>query len=125
MKITEFKTYQVEPRWLFLKLETDEGICGWGEPVIEGKASTVEACVREMMPYVIGRDPREIEDIFQVLYRGAFYRGGAIISSAISGIEQALWDIKGKYYHMPVYEMLGGKVRDRIKMYAHISASHT
>lgn len=120
MKITEFKTYQVEPRWLFLKLETDEGICGWGEPVIEGKASTVEACVREMMPYVIGRDPREIEDIFQVLYRGAFYRGGAIISSAISGIEQALWDIKGKIYGMPVYEFLGGKCRSDIDVYGWI-----
>ena len=120
MKITGFKTYQVEPRWLFLKLETDEGICGWGEPVIEGKASTVEACVREMMPYVIGRDPREIEDIFQVLYRGAFYRGGAIISSAISGIEQALWDIKGKFYGMPVYEFLGGKCRSDIDVYGWI-----
>ena len=120
MKITEFKTYQVEPRWLFLKLETDEGICGGGEPVIEGKASTVEACVREMMPYVIGRDPREIEDIFQVLYRGAFYRGGAIISSAISGIEQALWDIKGKFYGMPVYEFLGGKCRSDIDVYGWI-----
>ena len=120
MKITEFKTYQVEPRWLFLKLETDEGICGWGEPVIEGKASTVEACVREMMPYVIGRDPREIEAIFQVLYRGAFYRGGAIISSAISGIEQALWDIKGKFYGMPVYEFLGGKCRSDIDVYGWI-----
>ncbi len=120
MKITGFKTYQVEPRWLFLKLETDEGICGWGEPVIEGKASTVEACVREMMPYVIGRDPREIEDIFQVLYRGAFYRGGPIVSSAISGIEQALWDIKGKYYGIPVYEFLGGKCRDSIDVYGWI-----
>ena len=120
MKITGFKTYQVEPRWLFLKLETDEGICGWGEPVIEGKASTVEACVREMMPYVTGRDPREIEDIFQVLYRGAFYRGGAIISSAISGIEQALWDIKGKFYGMPVCEFLGGKCRSDIDVYGWI-----
>ena len=120
MKITGFRTYQVEPRWLFLKLETDEGICGWGEPVIEGKASTVEACVREMMPYIEGRDPREIEDIFQVLYRGAFYRGGPILSSAISGIEQALWDIKGKYYGMPVYEFLGGRCRSDIDVYGWI-----
>jgi len=120
MKITGYKMYQVEPRWLFLKLETDEGVCGWGEPVIEGKASTVEACVREMMPYIIGKDPRNIEDIFQILYRGAFYRGGAIISSAISGIEQALWDIKGKYYGLPVYEFLGGKCRDNIDVYGWI-----
>lgn len=120
MKITGFKTYQVEPRWLFLKLETDEGICGWGEPVIEGKASTVEACVKEMMPYILGQDPRNIEDIFQILYRGAFYRGGAVISSAISGIEQALWDIKGKFYGLPVYEFLGGKCRDNIDVYGWI-----
>lgn len=120
MKITGYKTYQVEPRWLFLKIETDEGIAGWGEPVIEGKASTVEACVREMMPYIMGKDPRNIEDIFEMLYRGAFYRGGPIVSSAISGIEQALWDIKGKYYGLPVYEFLGGKCRDNIDVYGWI-----
>ncbi len=120
MKITKLNLYTVPPRWLFLKIETDQGIYGWGEPVIEGKADTVKACVKEMEEYLIGKDPRNIEDIWQTLYRAAFYRGGPIISSAISGIEQALWDIKGKYYNMPVYEFLGGKCRDKIKVYCWI-----
>ncbi|MGI8316713.1 galactonate dehydratase [Halobacillus mangrovi] len=120
MKITDFKLYQVPPRWLFLKIETDEGISGWGEPVVEGRAHTVAACVTELMDYLVGQDPRKIEDHFQLLYRGGFYRGGPILMSAISGIEQALWDIKGKYHDMPVYEMLGGSVRDRIQVYSWI-----
>ncbi|UOR11520.1 galactonate dehydratase [Halobacillus amylolyticus] len=120
MKITNFKLYQVPPRWLFLKIETDEGVVGWGEPVVEGRAHTVAACVTELMDYLIGQDPRKIEDHFQVLYRGGFYRGGPILMSAISGIEQALWDIKGKFYNMPVYEMLGGAVRDDIQVYSWI-----
>ncbi|MBE6591051.1 MAG: galactonate dehydratase [Ruminococcaceae bacterium] len=117
MKITNITLYPVEPRWMFLKIDTDEGISGWGEPVIEGKAATVAACVREMSDYIIGKDPRNIEDIWQVLYRGAFYRGGPVTTSAISGIEQALWDIKGKYYNLPVYEFLGGACRDNIRVY--------
>ncbi|WP_313525665.1 galactonate dehydratase [Anaerotignum sp.] len=120
MKIVDLKLYQVPPRWLFLKIETDEGVYGWGEPVIEGKASTVAACVKEMSDYLIGRNPLEIEDIWQTLYRGAFYRGGPIITSAISGIEQALWDIKGKYYNAPVYELLGGACRKNIDVYCWI-----
>ncbi len=117
MKITKLTLYPVQPRWLFLKIDTDEGISGWGEPVIEGKADTVGACVKEMEPYLLGRDPRQIEDIWQTLYRGAFYRGGPILSSAISGIEEALWDIKGKFYGMPVYEFLGGACRTNIPVY--------
>ncbi|MGV2620815.1 UNVERIFIED_CONTAM: galactonate dehydratase [Halobacillus marinus] len=120
MKIIDFKLYQLPPRWLFLKIETDIGVCGWGEPVVEGRTHTVAACVTELMDYLIGKDPRHIEDHFQVLYRGGFYRGGPILMSAISGIEQALWDIKGKYYHMPVHEMLGGSVRDNIQVYSWI-----
>lgn len=120
MKITDFKLYQIEPRWLFLKIETDEGISGWGEPIVEGRADTVGAGVTELMDYLIGKDPRNIEDHFQVMYRGGFYRGGPILMSAISGIEQALWDIKGKYYNIPVYEMLGGAVRDNIQVYSWI-----
>lgn len=117
MKITEISLYKVPPRWLFLKIQTDAGIYGWGEPVIEGKADTVAACVREMADYIIGKDPLRIEDIWQTLYRGAFYRGGPIITSAISGIEQALWDIKGKHYNAPVYELLGGACRENIDVY--------
>lgn len=117
MKITKLTLYPVAPRWMFLKIDTDEGISGWGEPVIEGKAATVAACVNEMAGYIIGKDPRNIEDIWQTLYRGAFYRGGPVISSAISGIEQALWDIKGKFYNMPVYEFLGGACRENTRVY--------
>jgi len=117
MKITKLTLYPVAPRWMFLKMDTDEGISGWGEPVIEGKAHTVAACVKEMEPYLLGQDPRNIEDIWQVLYRGAFYRGGPVTTSAISGIEQALWDIKGKFYNMPVYEFLGGACRQRMPVY--------
>ncbi len=102
MKITGLELFKVAPRWLFLKTTTDEGICGWGEPVIEGKADTVAAAVQEFSPLLIGRDPFAIEDIFQTLYRGGFYRGGPILSSAISGIEQTLWDIKGKALNVPV-----------------------
>ncbi|UJF32920.1 galactonate dehydratase [Paenibacillus hexagrammi] len=120
MKITKLELFKVPPRWLFLKVETDEGISGWGEPVVEGKADTVAAAVREMSEHIIGTDPMRIEDLFQVLYRGGFYRGGPILSSAISGIEQALWDIKGKFYGAPVYDLLGGACRDRTRVYSWI-----
>lgn len=117
MKIRFYELFQVPPRWLFLKITTESGVCGWGEPVVEGRAATVKACVGEMMEALIGRDAGDIEDIFQTLYRTGFYRGGPVLTSAISGIEQALWDIKGKYHNMPVYEFLGGKVRDKIRVY--------
>src|SRR5690606_36256575 len=117
MKITRLSTWHAAPRWLFLRIDTDEGISGWGEPVIEGRADTVEAAVRELGDYLVGRDPARINDLWQVLYRGGFYRGGAILMSAIAGIDQALWDIKGKALGVPVYQLLGGLVRDRIKTY--------
>ncbi|TAA42395.1 galactonate dehydratase [Pseudoxanthomonas winnipegensis] len=117
MKITRLTTYHAAPRWLFLKVETDEGITGWGEPVIEGKARSVEAAVHELSQYVVGQDPARINDLWQTLYRGGFYRGGAILMSAIAGIDQALWDIKGKALGVPVYQLLGGLVRDRMKTY--------
>ena len=120
MKIKEIELFKVPPRWLFLKVTTDEGIEGWGEPVIEGRADTVKACVEELKYYLIGKDPQRIEDIWQVLYRSGFYRGGPVLMSAISGIDQALWDIKGKYYQAPVYELMGGKCRENIKVYSWI-----
>jgi galactonate dehydratase len=120
LKITKLTTWQVPPRWLFLKIETDEGIVGWGEPVIEGRATTVEAAVHECSDVLIGRDPRRIEDIWQTLYRGGFYRGGPILMSAMAGIDQALWDIKGKALDVPVHELLGGAVRERMRMYCWI-----
>lgn len=120
LKIKSLELFKVPPRWLFLKITTQSGIYGWGEPVIEGKADTVAAAVKEMEQYLIGRNAGDIEDIWQTLYRAAFYRGGPILSSAISGIEQALWDIKGKYYHTPIYELFGGAVRDKLKVYCWI-----
>ncbi|MBD9367675.1 galactonate dehydratase [Xanthomonas sp. XNM01] len=117
MKITRLTTFHAAPRWLFLKVETDAGIAGWGEPVIEGRARSVEAAVHELADYLVGRDPRRINDLWQTLYRAGFYRGGAILMSAIAGIDQALWDIKGKDLGVPVYQLLGGLVRDRMKTY--------
>lgn len=120
MKISMVETFKVPPRWLFLKVTTDEGIIGWGEPVVEGRASTVEACVQELQPYLIGKNPMNIEDIWNELYRGGFYRGGPILMSAIAGIDQALWDIKGKYYDAPVYDLLGGTCREKTRVYSWI-----
>ncbi|MCU6496832.1 galactonate dehydratase [Rugamonas sp. A1-17] len=118
MKIIKLTTYRVPPRWMLLKIETDEGVVGWGEPVIEGRARTVETAVQEMESYLIGQDPARINDLWQTMYRAGFYRGGPITMSAIAGIDQALWDIKGKVMGKPVYELLGGLVRDRMKMYS-------
>ncbi|STU56712.1 galactonate dehydratase [Klebsiella pneumoniae] len=118
MKITNITTYRLPPRWMFLKIETDEGIVGWGEPVIEGRARTVEAAVHEFGDYLIGQDPARINDLWQVMYRGGFYRGGPIMMSAIAGIDQALWDIKGKVLNAPVWQLMGGLVRDKIKAYS-------
>ena len=117
MKIRRLTTYHAAPRWLFVKVETDEGISGWGEPVVEGRARTVEAAVHELGEHLIGRDPARINDLWQALYRGGFYRGGPVLMSAIAGIDQALWDIKGKALGVPVYQLLGGLVRDRMKTY--------
>ncbi len=120
MKITKLTTYAVPPRWLFLKVETDEGITGWGEPIVEGRAATVAAAVDELADYLIGRDPFLIEDHWNVLYRGGFYRGGAVHMSAIAGIDQALWDIKGRALNVPVHQLLGGQCRERIRVYSWI-----
>lgn len=123
MKIAKIETFKVVPRWLFVRIETDNGLVGWGEPVVEGKAGTTEACVHELGETIINKDPRQIENIWQTLYRGGFYRGGPILSSAISGIDQALWDIKGKYYDLPVYEFFGGSVRDKMEIYSWIDSN--
>jgi galactonate dehydratase len=120
MKITRLSTFVVPPRWLFLKIETDEGVTGWGEPIVEGRAETVAACVAELADYLVGKDPSAIEDHWTVLYRGGFYRGGAIHMSALAGIDQALWDIKGKALNRPVHVLLGGPVRQKMRVYSWI-----
>lgn len=120
MKIKQIETFIVPPRWLFLKITTDDGLVGWGEPIVEGRAFTTEAAIHELSEYIIGKDPMRIEDIWQVLYRGGFYRGGPIHMSAVAGIDQALWDIKGKYYNAPIYDLMGGACREKVRVYSWI-----
>lgn len=121
LKIRSIELFKVPPRWLFLKMTTEGGLVGWGEPIVEGRADTVAACVQELSGYLTGRSAGDIEDIWQVLYRSGFYRGGPVLTSAISGIEQALWDIKGKYHNLPVYDFLGGACRDKMQVYCWIA----
>jgi galactonate dehydratase len=120
MKVERLETFLVPPRWLFLRLETDDGVVGWGEPVVEGRAETVRAAVHELADLIVGASPLRIEDHWQVLSRGGFYRDGPILSSALAGIDQALWDIAGKVRGAPVHELLGGPVRDRVRVYSWI-----
>ena len=118
MKITRIETFLVPPRWLFCRIETDDGLVGWGEPVVEGRAEVVRAAVDVLAEYLIGQDPLRIQDHWQVLTRAGFYRDGPVLSSAVAGIDQALWDIAGKAYNAPVYALLGGPVRDLVRVYA-------
>lgn len=117
MKITRVETFLVPPRWLFVRIETDEGVVGWGEPVVEGQAEIVRAAVEMHTELLIGADPRRIEDLWQIMTKSHFYRGGAHAASAVAGIDQALWDIAGKTLGVPVHQLLGGHVRDRVRMY--------
>lgn len=119
LKITKLEMMLVKPRWLFLKIHTNAGITGLGEPITEGRALTCKAAVEEVEPYLVGKDPRAVQHHWQAIYRHAFYRGGPILTSALSGIDQALWDIKGKALGIPVYEFFGGPTRQRVKVYAH------
>lgn len=120
MKITEVNTYFVRPRWGFVEILTDDGYTGWGEAVLEGHTATVLQCVQEMKEYLLGQQAGDIERIWTTLYRAGFYRGGGVLMSAIAGIDQALWDIKGKYFSAPVYELLGGAQRDKMRVYSWI-----
>jgi galactonate dehydratase len=120
LKITKLEIIHVKPRFSFLRIHTNEGLTGLGEAIIEGRSRTVEMAIKELEPLLLGKDPREIERLWQLMYKGTFYRGGPILTSAISGIDQALWDILGKSLGVPVYTLLGGKVRDRIKLYTHV-----
>ena len=125
MLIEKIDIYKLPPRWVFIKITTKSGIYGWGEPAVEGKSDTVIAAIKDLMPLLIGKDARQIEDLFQVLTKGGFYRGGIIMMSAISGIEQALWDIKGKSLGVPVYQLLGGAVREKMRIYGWIGGDNS
>ena len=120
MKIGRIETFLVPPRWLFVRVETDDGAIGWGEASLEGHAEAVAGAFEPLKDRFVGHDPRRIEDIWQSGYRGGFYRGGPVFMSALSGLDQALWDLKGRVNGLPVWEMLGGRARDRIRAYAWI-----
>lgn len=119
MKITRLETFLVKPRWLFLKIHTDEGLVGLGEPILEGRALTCAQAVAELEPYLIGQDPTRVVHHWQAMYKHAFYRGGPILTSALSGVEQALWDLTGKTFGVPVYKLFGGPTRERVRLYKH------
>ena len=120
MKIARIETFRVAPRWLFVRVEADEGAVGWGEASLEGHAEAVDGAFEALRDRFVGHDPFRIEDAWQVAYRGGFYRGGPVLMSALAGLEQALWDLKGRAIGLPAWEMLGGKVRDRIRAYGWI-----
>lgn len=120
-QIVDYELFKVPPRWLFLKIETSDGITGWGEPILEGRTDTVKTAVVELMDgYLLGEESNHIEDHWQRMYRGGFYRGGPVLMSAIAGIDQALWDIKGKYCEKPIYDLLGGRTREYVSLYEKI-----
>jgi galactonate dehydratase len=119
-RIGRIETFLVPPRWLFVRVESEDGAVGWGEASLEGWAEAVEGVFEAYRDRFIGSDPFDIEDIWQVGYRGGFYRGGAVIMSALAGLEQALWDLKGRVLGVPVWQMLGGKVRNKVRSYAWI-----
>jgi galactonate dehydratase len=120
MKIGKIETFYVPPRWLFVRVEADEGAVGWGEASLEGHAEAVDGAFEALRDRFLGHDPYRIEDVFQIGYRGGFYRGGPVLMSALAGLEQALWDLKGRALGLPAWEMMGGRVRDKVRAYAWI-----
>lgn len=119
MKIARIDQFFPRPRVRLVKVATDSGLIGWGETTLEGRPKSTCAAVEELADYLIGKDPLRIEHHWQHIYRSAFFRGGPVRMSALSGIDQALWDIAGKHLDVPVHQLLGGAVRDRIRVYAH------
>ena len=120
MTIDRIETFFVPPRWLFVRVETTDGAVGWGEASLEGYAEAVDGAMEALRDRFVGHDARRIEDIWQIAYRGGFYRGGPVLMSALAGLEQALWDLKGKALGVPAWELLGGQVREKIRAYAWI-----
>ena len=125
MKITRVEQFFPKPRIRLVRITTDSGLTGWGETTLEGRPRSTAGAVDEIADYLIGKDPLRIEHHWQHVYRSAFFRGGNVLMSALSGIDQALWDIAGKHYDAPVYRLLGGPVRDRVRVYAHWGIANT
>jgi galactonate dehydratase len=125
MRVTRLETLHLRPRWLVVRVHTDAGVTGLGEATLEGRGLAVEAAIHELGRWLVGQDPRRIEFVWQHLHRGGFYRGGPVLSSALSGIDQALWDILGKHLGAPVHQLLGGAVRDRLRLYGWVDVSAT
>ncbi|PQE30833.1 mandelate racemase muconate lactonizing enzyme domain-containing protein [Rutstroemia sp. NJR-2017a WRK4] len=119
-KIASIEYFRVPPRWLFVKIKDDEGHIGWGEASLEGHTQAVEGCLDAYIERYTGMDSDDIEHIWQMSWRTGFYRGGPVLMSALSGIDIALWDLKARRLNVPIYQLLGGKVRDKIKVYAWI-----
>jgi galactonate dehydratase len=119
MKIIKTEQFFPRPRTRLVKVTTDQDLVGWGETTLEGKPKSTMAAVEELASYLLGKDPLRIEHHWQHIYRSAFFRGGPVNLTALSGLDQALWDIAGKYFGVPIYQLLGGPVRDRIRVYAH------
>jgi len=121
MKISDVKIYTMDAfrtNWAFIKVETDEGLYGWGEATLGTQELALEGCVADFRRLVVGRDAQQIEKLCFEVYRDCYWKGGPVMMSALSGIEIALWDIAGKFYDTPVYNLMGGQMRDRVKMYA-------
>ncbi|KDQ31976.1 hypothetical protein PLEOSDRAFT_48944 [Pleurotus ostreatus PC15] len=118
--IAKVEAFRVPPRWLFVRVETMSGVVGWGEATLEGHTQAVEGALEDLTHRFVGWDADNIQDIWQTAYRARFYRGGPVLMSALSGLDIALWDIKGKKLGVPVWQLLGGKVRDRVKVYGWI-----
>ncbi len=121
MKITDIKIYTLDAfrtNWAFIKVETDEGLYGWGEATLGTQEMSLEGCISDYKRLIVGRDPLEVERMLFEVYRDSYWKGGPVMMSALAGIEIACWDIAGKFHNVPVHALLGGKMRDRVKMYA-------
>jgi galactonate dehydratase len=118
VKIRRIESFCVNPRWIFVRMETDDGIVGWGECIFARRVHAVLGAITDLAGVLLGEDPRRIEDLWQRMHRGGFFRGGPVLATAIAGLEQALWDIKGRHYNLPIHEFLGGRVRERVRTYA-------
>jgi galactonate dehydratase len=124
VSIRSLDLFYVGPRWQFLRITTDAGVEGWSEAVLEGNLHSVRGAVDSMADYLIGKDPRAVAHHWRRIYSGNFYRGGPILTSAISAVDIALWDIKGKLLGVPAYELLGGPVRTAVPVYCHINGAN-